>query len=844
MKLIFTKQNVRFLAFGALLWMLSYAQLFGQTSSSAYFPLATSADKPVSDTLSGLNLSVLKVSPQAKRGSVQLITLSSGGSGQPYVYQIKYTPKPGFTGRDTFTLELNYIGSYPFLMYRAYQVSVFPSRIFSKADYAVTSINNPVTVDVLANDLALNGPLSLFTIPLVNHGSAQITTDHRILFTPQAGFSGIAQVQYVVCDSLQYCQTEQLSIGVSSNGTLTSDTLQIVTKKGKFIQYPLLDTGFNLFQPPANGLLTLSNNGQVFRYQPNVGFTGMDQFVLRKNIGNTPIYKTVIIRVLNTLSPNVMAVEDVVYTPVGKPITFNVRANDVGNLMVKSWSIPANLPGTVTGTSSVGTVTFTPNTNFTGVATFYYKIGNMNVPDLEIAPVNVVVGNLPPKFTDYHFSTPAATPFVLNYTIPITGFGFSLVQAPQHGFCTFYPGYSTQNINGQSVSGNNLVVYTPLPGFYGIDAFQIKYCPSAGGQCQTESIQMSVVDIAASDPPYCVGDCVWAGDLNKDGIVNNKDLLPLGRSMGRCGLMRPNASLEWYGQFANPWNQPFTTLSNDLKFADADGNGVINAADTTALSVFYGQTHQFTPNMPNIGKGLPFSLKLLTPNPGIGDLVKVAVSIGNTNTPAIDLYGFTFDVQLGSNLVDSALQIHYYPNSWINYNGPSLWMAKNTGPGRLETAFTRTDGMAVSGSGIVAELDFIIIDIVHGGKSGNADVLKIELNAAQILGAGGISSDCPEVSLEIPLQQRIKNREQPGADKGELYVYPNPTANLLQIQLQGSAQAQQLNLTDLTGKTIFSSNAEGWRSMQVAVGNYPSGIYLLSVRTDLGVWMKKIQIQH
>lgn len=160
-----------------------------------------------------------------------------------------------------------------------------------------------------------------------------------------------------------------------------------------------------------------------------------------------------------------MAVTDLVYTPVGQPITFNVRTNDIGNLMVKGWSVPANLPGTISGTSSTGTVTFTPKPNFSGVATFYYKIGNMNVPDLEIAPVHVVVGNQAPRYPAYHFTAP-------------------------------------------------------------------------------------------------------------------------------------------------------------------------------------------------IGKGIPFSLNLLTPNPGKGDLVRVAVSIGNPNIPVVDLYGFTFDIQLASNIVDSALNLH------------------------------------------------------------------------------------------------------------------------------------------------------------------------------------------
>lgn len=842
-----TKQRVHILAFMGLLLLSSCLRLAGQTNSnSGYFPLFTAAQVAVSDTISGLNLSVLKVSPQAKHGTLKINILSSGGSGQPYIYQIRYTPNSGFVGLDTFALELNYIGGYPFLVYRAYQVSVYPALILTKADYATTLVNKPITLDVLANDSSPGGSnLTLHTIPLTNYGTATITNDQRILFTPQAGFSGIAHLQYVVCNAQQNCKTEQASIGVHPAAPLPNDTLYLATKKGKTIQAPLVVDGFNVFQPPSNGTLTISG-GQLIEYKPNPGFTGKDMFILHNTIWGTPFYKTVVVQVLDVLTPNTMAMEDLVYTPIGKPVSFNVRTNDIGNLMVKGWSIPANLPGTVTGTSSAGTVTFTPKPNFSGVATFYYKIGNMNVPDLEIAPINVIVGNLPPKFEQYNFTTPVETPFVLHYKIPFNTFNFEVSASPKHGKCTYFPGYSSQTIQGQTVTGYNLLIYTPVSGYSGTDAFEIKYCVTANGTCKSEKINMFVTDISTAEPPYCLQNCVWTGDLNDDGTVDNKDLLVLGRAIGRQGITRANASLEWYGQFGNNWNNPFTGLKNDVKHADTDGNGQITAGDTSAIGAFYGQSHQFTPNLPTLGKGIPFSLKLLTPNPGIGDRVSVEVSIGSPNFPVVDLYGFTFDVQLGSTMLDSALSLTYLPNSWINRNSPALWMAKNTGPGKLETAFTRTNQSAICGNGPVAELDFIIIDIVHGGKSDESDKAILTLNAAQFVGTDGAPGICQDITLEIPIRTYSNGRDgqiSPISDR-DLIVYPTPASKLLQVKWNGAAPLEALRLYDAGGRLAYCAVNTTNTSTQIPVEKLPPGLYILSAQTNTGLVNKKIQIQH
>lgn len=813
----------------------------GQTMS-AYRYLVTSVNSVASDTIAGLDLDINEVSPQAKHGSVDLVIISSGGNGNPYVYAIQYYPEPGFTGIDTFTLELNYIGGYPFLTYQAYRVAVYPSLLVARNDYATTSAGVPVMLDVLANDTSTEGPLTITGIPLANNGSA-ILNGNQVVFTPAGGFTGVAYFNYVVCDSLHNCKTAKASIGVNNNAIPIGDTLMVATAKNTPLTIPLTYHGFTLFQGPANGTVVLQDS-QVFHYTPNLNFTGADHFVLANNFFGNTFFKTVTVNVLNATIPNKMAMEDFVFTPKEQPVSFNVRDNDIGNLTVKNWTIPANLPGTVSGTMGSGEATFTPNPGFTGVATFYYTIGNMFVPELEMAAVNVLVGNLNPIYEKFNLSTPKETPLVINYQIPFGAFDFSLPEAPQNGICTFYPGFSTHVLNGQSVSGNNLLIYTPNNDFRGIDEFDLIYCVTANGQCQGLKIAIQVEDIPAPPSPFCVGDCVWAGDVNNDGIVNNKDLLPLGYYMGFEGTVRPDAALEWYGQHGIDWDNPYTGNAIDLKYADTDGNGFVSTEDTAAIGLFYGQTHNLIPDIPGTGKGLPFFLNLLTPNPGIGDLVEVEVDLGSPDLPVTNLYGFTFDVALGQNIVVSDMKMDYYNNSWLNQNAPSLWMDKSIENGRLETAFTRTDGVACSGYGTIGKFEFIVIDIVIAGKPENRTYALVQLKAPTILWADGKTSTGDNYTFKIPLRDTPDNRQAFKVLNNDLFVYPSPASDVMQVHLNGPELIESLTLFNSTGQAVFFSGGLMLEHTTLNVQNLPDGVYVASARTTNGVVNKKFQILH
>jgi hypothetical protein len=66
-------------------------------------------------------------------------------------------------------------------------------------------------------------------------------------------------------------------------------------------------------------------------------------------------------------------------------------------------------------------------------------------------------------------------------------------------------------------------------------------------------------------------------------------------------------------------------------------------------------------------------------------------------------------------------------------------------------------------------------------------------------------------------------------------VFPNPTQNWIQIDAPAFESAQ---LFDLNGRLILNSS-----SQLIHCTHLEKGIYLLSVRTDKNVVMKKIVVQ-
>ena len=822
-----------------LLFCSATISLAAQGPVGGYKELITAKGIAVEDTVEGIDLQVITIEPSANHGNVDIHLIAAGSNGTPNRYRVHYTPNPGFYGIDTFTLELNQFFTFPHLHYLAYRVAVYPSLITLKYDYATTFMVVSITVHVLGNDQCNNGPLTLSDIPVVNHGTAGINAQNQVVFSPKPGFSGVAQLNYVACDPSGNCKTGQLNIGVRPVGQPGNTILPVATAQNIPTQIPLQYSGYTLMLPPAHGTVQVIN-GRAFRYTPDAGYTGADPFVLRRAVNNTAYFLTVDMKVLQTSPQNKMAVNDYVYTPVGTPVSFNVRQNDLGNLSVTQWGGP-NAGGSLINTTSDGHATFIPDPDFTGAAVFQYTLGNGIADYIETATVNVVVTNLNPAYDTFRLTTPRQTPFVVEYPIPYATFDFEISSLPAHGNCQFYPGYSSQIVDGQTVSGNNLLIYYPDEGFWGEDIFEINYCLAANAQCKNTVIRMQVTESGDTGSSHCLQDCIWPGDANADGIVNNKDLLTLGFSMGQKGPQRPAGSTGWFAQQGNNWSNSFVPLQTDLKNADADGNGHITELDADPIRQHYGHTDNLVPASPLIKKGLPFFFHLLTPGASVGDLVEVEVSLGSPTNPVTNLYGMTFDAVLSSNIVDSAFKMEYYDNSWINLNSPFLSLSVSPNPARLESAFTRTNGQPVSGYGVIGKFSFIIIDIVDVGRPDDLLFYNLILSNSSVQWGDGVVTSGSSVDLQIPLGN-INERAAPAAPICQMQVYPSPAHSIIQVDMPPGDLLQSVALFDLNGRMVQQVTGLSSQRTTLDVSQLPNGLYVVAAQTAQGTVVRKVTV--
>ena len=83
---------------------------------------------------------------------------------------------------------------------------------------------------------------------------------------------------------------------------------------------------------------------------------------------------------------------------------------------------------------------------------------------------------------------------------------------------------------------------------------------------------------------FVTGPAVYPGDCNNDGRVNEMDVLPLGVFYGMTGPRRDSLGEEtgWGPKQAIEWSDKRST------YADADGNGIVDAADLLVIALNWG----------------------------------------------------------------------------------------------------------------------------------------------------------------------------------------------------------------------------------------------------------------
>lgn len=767
-------------------------------------------------------------------------------AGQTYEYVLRYTPDDGFIGYDTMRLSyFKRIGSSIFLPRTVtFYITVDTARVFALPDYTTTPMGQSVSLNVVENDSTTNGGLVLKNIPLVNNGAATIAGDSSITFTPAPGFEGVAYLNYVVCDAAGMCDNGTASFFVIGPSAAQADTVRIFTRKNRpqavFVPYDYVLVG-----SPSYGAYDESGDYPV--YTPNTNYVGFDYISFDYN----GVSKVIEIKVLD-IRDNRFAIDDRVYmAPDDGAIEINVLANDLYGSASGCFNLSAPAQyGTVqwvAGQDARGVVRYTPPAGFTGVDWFTYSICDPNSSaNVERATVYVFVSNFEPASSLFRMSTPKVTPLVISYSVPIQQFSFSVEAQPQLGTVAFLPGQVDTTIYGRQVTGYNLIIYIPGVNVNsGLDDFELSYCVLDNGGCsfeKTVKVEVDILDIGDGSEPMCFDDCVWSGDTNFDGVVNMKDLLPLGLCMGEVGVPRQNVNLSlWYGQYGDDWYDPFQRAPINLKHLDTDGDSIITSLDTLAISSFYGRTHSLTP------ADVPFFEHEIVLSGGLfaqpGDYVELPMFMGAANDPARNVYGFTFPFQYNPSLVvPGSVTLNFETNSWLAYNSPILFMSKNDEAGLVEAGFTRTNGISADGHGRIGSVGFVITDDFDGFRP-DSEGFSFEVGGgvATVMDGSGMSYGVNVQGTTIHI--RPPQEKPAGLDPNLLKAYPNPTnLSFINVNLNGGMEFERALIYDLTGRQVFDSGKVLARRMQLPVSQLNNGMYILSVFTQEGVINKKFEV--
>lgn len=752
--------------------------------------------------------------------------ISSIGGGK---YRLTFDVSDSYEGATSLIIEYySGTGIWALPKYTVLNFNVYASIITTLHDYKSVLVNNaPVVIDVVANDFTSHQPLVITDLSIVENGSAKITTDNRLSFTPKANFRGIAYVSYVVQNAKGISRKGNVSVCVlDPNQTPIRDTIRLSTTNDSKMPVLLPSDGMLISKSPTKGNATFIGS-DVFEYEPDASAQGMDVFEVSSENGD--IIRVVQINIISVPQDNGYVKDDKVFTTVNKSIEFDAFKNDLrSNGRVVGYSDELEYLGD-------GNFRFTPVNQFVGVKHFFYRV--FNGFEYQNGDIIIYVNNFYPEGNDhYSFVTKQNSAFIINYQVPISGSGFATLSSPANGSLMALGGSQSFDYQCGVENGNNLVIYTPDQDFVGIDEFDIEYCIDES-QCTEIKVIMTVLP---ADDCGCAGkDCIWPGDANADGKIYVDDLLDLGYHIGEVGNARPEGEA-WIGQFGEDWNHQQSGSLVNPKYADGNGDGIVNPDDLALLDANYDRYHNLVAQEVLAVKEYPFYIIPHTTDVSQGDWLGLDIVLGDANHPVTDVHGISYTLNVAPGLMNSeSVEVVFHDEVWFGYNSPTLNLDKVPEDGRIDIGTTRTTGITVSGDGLLQEVGFIIEEDVYGLRPENK-VLAMNISVTNIVmtDINGQKYQLPNAStsINLHLDNQVVDSVNP------IKLYPNPTSNQLNIEWKGEGNMTNLLLMDITGQVVQSISLDT-RHHTLDVQGLSSGMYILQARNQSGtVQSQKVQI--
>lgn len=325
---------------------------------------------------------------------------------------------------------------------------------------------------------------------------------------------------------------------------------------------------------------------------------------------------------------------------------------------------------------------------------------------------------------------------------------------------------------------------------------------------------------------------VWPGDANYDLSVNYLDMFYVGSAYGQTGAARSTPGNTWAASPSSDWaTQSFYLLNS--KHADCNGDGTINAADTTAISLNYGSTHPFRSavqvvTVENTAALKPLQVSSSQATVMAGQSFRLDFNIGSSTAPIDSLYAIGFTLDYPEHLFEAAGTNMSYASSVAGNN--LLHLSKSTVQG-MDLAVTRRDhqnAQAVSGN--VFSLNLKAKQTLSADTTVQFNVSNIK--ALTKYGYVLQFAPTPATVLFNKAATPTGVNEQDAA--ANIVLFPNPANDKLNITFKAGTKISAYKVYSAIGQELISRQAEQSSTIELNIADLPNGYYIIRFLSEEG----------
>lgn len=393
----------------------------------------------------------------------------------------------------------------------------------------------------------------------------------------------------------------------------------------------------------------------------------------------------------------------------------------------------------------------------------------------------------------------------------------------------------------QAASGNDPHSVSVTPPYTSATDLHLNAVSALSGSGITVAGVMNDIDGEQRSNVPCIGadeygssGTVWPGNTNNDSIVNAADVLVVGLHNGATGTPRALQGNTWAGHTATDWGQ-LQSNGNDLKHADSDGNGVIDAADTVAIALNFGHT-EYYPIMAieNDQRNIlpPLFMNFSAASYAPGAWVDADIILGDTASTPMIAYGIAGQIGIPLQyIMPGTIQI-WPVSSWLvpsPVDGIGLTRADTTF-GNAHFGITRMDHIDASGAGTIAKLRFKLVPIV---PQLTTIYLPFAYDTAVTANSSGVPLNASTGSFMI---DPVLHAGESAATAG-WSIYPVPARDYCMVAFSAGANEKcTLKLRNNLGAVVKTqqevTNKTGSQAVAFSLQGIAAGVYYLEVTSQ------------